>query len=57
MKDLGELLRYLLGIEVVKDGDDTWMLQGYYALDMLAKYGMSVCMLISTPLECEVVST
>ena len=50
MKDLGEL-KYFLGIEIIRDAYDTWMVQRQYALDMLSRYGMTACKPISVPLE------
>ncbi|MDM1715268.1 hypothetical protein HX137_32195, partial [Pseudomonas sp. 165] len=50
MKDLGDL-RYFLGIEVVRCKDGIWLVQRHYALEMLAKYGMTGCKPMSTPLE------
>ena len=50
MKDLGDL-RYFLGIEVVRSKDGIWLVQRHYALEMLAKYGMTGSKPMSTPLE------
>ena len=48
MKDLGEL-RFFLGIEIIRTKTGIWLSQRKYALDMLAKYGMSNCKPISVP--------
>jgi len=50
MKDLGELC-YFLGIEVIHSPKGIWLLQRQYALNKLAKYGMTGCKPISIPLE------
>ncbi len=50
MKDLGEL-RYFLDIEVIHSPKGIWLLQRQYALNKLAKYGMTGCKSISIPLE------
>ena len=50
MKDLGEL-RFFLGIEIIRTKTGIWLSQRKYALDMLAKYGMSNCKPISVPLD------
>ncbi|MCO5578072.1 hypothetical protein L7F22_031910 [Adiantum nelumboides] len=50
MKDLGEL-RYFLGIEMIRNEGGIWLSQKKYGLDMLLKYGMADCKLISTPLD------
>ena len=50
IKDLGELM-YFLGIEVIRTFQGIWLLQRKYVLDMLQKYGMTVCKPMSTPLE------
>ena len=50
MKDLGEL-RFFLGIEIIRTKTGIWLSQRKYALDMLAKYGMSNCKPISIPLD------
>ena len=50
MKDLGEP-KFFLGIEIICTKIGIWMLQWKYALDMLAKYGMSNCKPISVPLN------
>jgi len=51
MKDLGDL-RYFLGVEVVTRKDGIWLVQRHYALEMLAKYGMTAgSKPISMPLE------
>ena len=39
MKDLGEL-RYFLGIEVTRSGDEIFISQKKYVLDLLAETGM-----------------
>jgi len=50
MKDLRDL-RYFLGIEVVRSKDGIWLVQRHYALEMLAKYGMTGSKPMSMPLE------
>ena len=50
MKDLGEL-RYFLGIEVIRSHGGICLLQMWYGLDMLSKYGMTSYKPISIPLE------
>ncbi|MCO5564278.1 hypothetical protein L7F22_017937 [Adiantum nelumboides] len=50
MKDLGEL-RFVLGIEMIRNEGDIWLSQNKYGLDMLIKYGMANCNPISTPLD------
>ncbi|MCO5560056.1 hypothetical protein L7F22_013662 [Adiantum nelumboides] len=50
MKDLGEL-RYILGIEMIRNGSGIWLSQKKYGLDMLMKYDMADCKPISTPLD------
>lgn len=51
MKDLGDL-RFFLGIEVIRTSKGIWLVQRQYAaLDMLAKYGMTACKPMLTPLE------
>jgi len=50
MKDLGELC-YFLGIEVIQSPKGIWLLQRQYALNKLAKYGMTGCKPILIPLE------
>lgn len=54
-KDLGEL-RFFLVIEVVQKepwymANGIWLMQRQYALDMLAKYGMTAYKPMSTSLE------
>ena len=46
MKDLGELC-YFLGIELIRSPSGIRLLQRQYGLDMLSKYGMIGCKLIS----------
>ena len=48
MKDLGEL-RFFLGIEIIRTKIGIWLSRWKYALDMLAKYGMSNCKPILVP--------
>jgi len=50
MKDLG-VLRYFLGIEVIRCDDGIWLSQRQYGLDMLFKYGMTACKPLSVSLE------
>jgi hypothetical protein len=50
MKDVGEL-HYFLNIEVIHSPNGIWLLQRQYALNKLAKYGMTSCKPISIPLE------
>ena len=50
MKDLGELC-FFLGIEIVCTKTGIWLSQQKYALDMLAKYGMSNYKPTSIPLD------
>ena len=50
MKDLG-VLRYFLGIEIIRTPDGIWLSQKQYVLDMLSKYGMADCKPLSVPLD------
>ncbi|MCO5552144.1 hypothetical protein L7F22_005654 [Adiantum nelumboides] len=50
MKDLDELL-YFLGIEMIRNEGNVWLLQKNYELDMLTKYGMADCKPILIPLD------
>ena len=49
MKDLGEL-RYFLGIEVTRSGDEIFISQKKYILDLLAETGMIDCKSADTPM-------
>ena len=51
MKDLGDDLRYFLGIEIIRTPDGIWMSQRWYIVGMLSKYGMTDCKPISMPLD------
>lgn len=50
MKDLGTL-KYFLGIEVSQSQHELILSQRKYVLDLLAKTGMSACVLVDTPIE------
>ena len=50
MKDLGEL-RYFLGIEIIRSENGILICQRQYAVNVLKKYGMYGCKLISAPLD------
>ena len=50
MKDLGEL-KHFLGLEVDRTKNVLFLCQHKYAQDLLKKYGMIECKLISTPIE------
>ncbi|XP_021991814.1 uncharacterized mitochondrial protein AtMg00810-like [Helianthus annuus] len=50
IKDLG-LLKYFLGIEVIKNNDDIYLTQRKYCMDLLNEYGMSGCKPVSCPIE------
>ena len=49
MKDLG-LLKYFLGIEVMRSKKGIFINQWMYVLDLLAKTGMLDCKLAETPM-------
>ncbi|GKA02182.1 ribonuclease H-like domain-containing protein [Tanacetum coccineum] len=51
IKDLGSL-KYFLGIEVIKTGDDLCLSQRKYCLELLKEYGFLGCKPVSTPMEC-----
>ena len=50
MKDLGELC-YFLSIKVVRRNDGIQLVQRYYAIDMLKKFGMTGCKPLDTSLD------
>ncbi|XP_071695154.1 uncharacterized mitochondrial protein AtMg00810-like [Rutidosis leptorrhynchoides] len=50
IKDLG-LLKYYLGIKIIKGNEGLCMSQRKYCLDLLDEFGMSACKPIDTPLE------
>nr|GEW49385.1 ribonuclease H-like domain-containing protein [Tanacetum cinerariifolium] len=50
IKDLGSL-KYFLGIEVIKIGNDLCLNQRKYCLILLKEYGLLGCKLASTPME------
>ena len=49
MKDLSEL-RYFLGIEVLRSGDEIFISQQKYILGLLAETGMVDCKPVETPI-------
>ncbi|XP_076956093.1 uncharacterized protein LOC143631129 [Bidens hawaiensis] len=49
-KDLG-LLKYLLGIEVIRTDQGVYLSQRKYCMELLAEYGMSACKPVNTPIE------
>ncbi|GJW75444.1 ribonuclease H-like domain-containing protein [Tanacetum coccineum] len=50
IKDLGNL-KYFLGIEVIKIGDDICLSQRKYCLELLKEYVLLGCKPVSTPME------
>ena len=50
IKDLGSL-KYFLGIEVVRTGDDLCLSQRKYCLELLKEFGLLGCKPVSTPIE------
>ena len=50
MKDLG-LLHYFLGLEVQQNSDNIILNQGKYTSDILKRFGMWNCKLMSSPME------
>ncbi|GKD46493.1 ribonuclease H-like domain-containing protein [Tanacetum coccineum] len=50
INDLGSL-KYFLGIEVIKTGDDINLSQRKYCLELLKEYGLLGCKPVSTPME------
>lgn len=50
MSDLGKL-HYILGLEVVRQGDATFVNQAKYASEVLKRFGMENCKPVSTPRE------
>jgi len=51
MKDLGEL-HHFLGMEVQRIGDDLFLSQHQYMIDILNRAGMADCKPVSTPVDC-----
>ncbi|XP_024037607.1 uncharacterized protein LOC112097218 [Citrus clementina] len=49
-----KLMAYYLGIEVKKQEDGIFISQESYAKEILKKFKMNDCNLISTPMECKV---
>ncbi|KAJ0826856.1 putative RNA-directed DNA polymerase [Helianthus annuus] len=56
IKDLG-LLKYFLGIEVLKTVDGLCLSQRKYCLDLLSEFGMTGCKPVSNPIEANHVLT
>nr|GEZ47391.1 putative reverse transcriptase, RNA-dependent DNA polymerase, Gag-polypeptide of LTR copia-type [Tanacetum cinerariifolium] len=54
IKDLG-LLKYFLGIEVIKQGDDIYLSQRKYCLELLHDFGLLSCKPVSIPMEANTV--
>ena len=50
MKDMKEL-HYFLGIEVIRTFNDIMLYQRHYILNLLYKFGMTKCKLVTTPLD------
>nr|GEX56528.1 hypothetical protein [Tanacetum cinerariifolium] len=50
IKDLGKL-KYFLGIEVIKSGNDICLTQRKYCIRLLHEFGMLGCKLVSIPME------
>ncbi|GKC69852.1 putative RNA-directed DNA polymerase, partial [Tanacetum coccineum] len=50
IKDLG-LLKYFLGIKVIKQGDDIYLSQRKYCLELLHEFGLLACKPVSIPME------
>ncbi|XP_021986041.1 uncharacterized mitochondrial protein AtMg00810-like [Helianthus annuus] len=56
IKDLG-MLKYFLGIEVLKTKDGLCLSQRKYCLDLLAEFGMTGCKPVNNPIEANHVLT
>nr|GEV13163.1 ribonuclease H-like domain-containing protein [Tanacetum cinerariifolium] len=54
IKNLG-LLKYFLGIEVIKKGDDIYLSQRKYFLELLNEFGLLACKPISIPIKANTV--
>ncbi|KAK1441129.1 hypothetical protein QVD17_06967 [Tagetes erecta] len=50
IKDLG-LLKYFLGIEVIRTNDALYLSQRKYCMDLIAEYGLSGCKPAKTPID------
>jgi hypothetical protein len=50
MKDLGQM-HYYLGIEVWREDGNTLITQSKYTKELIRRFNMSECSIVSTPLE------